>query len=78
MPVEVSQLCGRGIDSTASGDDGEDCSARICGSVVCDLAIAAKSTTSGVPVITALVPMRESVSATTSSDPCTWRMVEVN
>ena len=57
--------------STTSGEDGEDWSARTCGSVACALAIAVKSKTGGLPESKALVSLRESVSATTLSNPCT-------
>ena len=53
--------------STTTVNDGEDSSAWICGSVACDLAIAAKSTIGGVPEIKALASIHESVSATTLS-----------
>ena len=51
-----------GIGSTLSEEDGEECSARICGSVVWALAIAEKSITGSCPVTRALVSMRDRAS----------------
>ena len=53
-----------GTGSTLSDEAGEDCRARICGSVIWALAIAAKSITGGCPVTRALVSIRDKASAT--------------
>ena len=67
-----------GIGSTLSEEDGEDWSARICGSLVWALAIAERSTTGGCPETRALVSMCNRGSATGLFSPLTCRMIEVN
>ena len=52
-------------------EDGDDWSARICGSLVWALAIAERSTTGGCPETRALVSMRDRASATGLFSPLT-------
>ena len=66
---------GSGIASITKVEVEDDCRDRICGSVDCVVAIAAKSM---VGVMRALVSTRESASATTLSNPGTCRILDVN